>query len=122
MQVLILLLGFTAIAFIFWLLGQVTRRNVTIGETSDLWQGKIYHCPICSQTMHQGYVLTGKGIIWTPRSGKPIGTLAHIGQSLENTLSLSVPPALNMAWQCGDCKHILIDYSKLVKPRKTRHR
>jgi hypothetical protein len=87
-----------------------------VSATSDLWSGRNYACPDCGTTMEAGWVMLGKGAIWSSRDKGPPGTFAHIGSALPNTISLSLRPAANMAWRCPSCRLLLIDHGKLVKP------
>jgi hypothetical protein len=87
-----------------------------IPATSDLWSGRSYACPDCGTTMEAGWVMLGKGAIWSSRDKGPPGTFAHIGSALPNTISVSLRPAANMAWRCPSCRLLLIDHGKLVKP------
>ena len=82
------------------------------GHQAGKWLGR---CPQCGAPMEEGWVMLGRGAIWSARRmGRP-GTFAHIGVALENTVSLSLPPAANMAWRCPTCRLLLVDYDKLVK-------
>ncbi|UHD16736.1 PF20097 family protein [Thiocapsa bogorovii] len=87
-----------------------------IHATADLWSGRRYACPDCGTAMDAGWVMLGKGAIWSSREQGPPGTFAHIGRALPNTISMSLRPAVNMAWRCPSCRLVLIDYTKLVKP------
>jgi hypothetical protein len=113
-----ILAGATAIAallLLLWLMRGLQRRNRSVAEDPRLWEGRSYRCPECGRDMEQGWVLLGKGAIWSPRrKGRP-GAFSHIGQALENTISLSLRPATNMGWRCGGCRLLLLDHSKLVK-------
>lgn len=97
------------------LLYRILRRSRVVRDSESLWKGRDYRCPQCGELLEQGFIMAGRGIIWRPRSDKPIGAFAHIGQALDNTLSPSLPPRQNMAWHCPDCRLILIDHDKLVK-------
>jgi len=110
----ILIPGAVLFWYVFSTLRRITKNNRNVRESAELWNGKDYRCPACQTLMEQGYSLAGKGIIWTPRFGRKIGAFAHIGQVLDNTLSLRIPPALNMTWQCVHCSYVLINHSKLV--------
>ena len=99
------------------LLRRVARNNRNIEENDSLWENRDYRCPQCATPMEQGYVLMGKGMIWAPRRGGTIGSFAHIGQALGNTISLRLPPALNMAWRCAHCELTIVDHSKLIKKK-----
>jgi hypothetical protein len=104
------------LAVTLWLLHRLSRRHVAVANRPDLWQGRDYRCPACTTPMNQGWVMLGKGAIWSPRGKGAPGTFAHIGQALDNTLSLAMRPAANMAWHCPHCRLLLIDHDKLVKP------
>ena len=114
---LILLPGLIAIAalsFLWWLVRRLGARNRSVPDQPELWAGRDHTCPRCGTPMEQGWALLGKGAIWSPRAAGRPGTFAHIGRALPNTISLSLPPAANMAWRCGDCRLLLIDHDKLV--------
>lgn len=108
-------IGVLALVALMLLLYRVGRRHHAVVEDAALWSGGAYQCPRCGQPMTQGWVLLGKGAIWSDRArGRP-GLLAHIGDALPNTLSLHLPPAANMAWRCDGCRLLLIDHGKLVR-------
>ena len=65
--------------------------------------------------MQQGWVLLGKGAIWSERVVGAPGVFSHIGQALPNTLSMHLKPAVNMAWRCAPCAILTIDHDKLVR-------
>jgi hypothetical protein len=100
----------TMLGGLLWL----RRRNRRVPDSAALWQGLDRRCPDCGGEMEEGWVMLGKGAIWSPRArGRP-GTFAHIGQALPNTISLDLKPAANMGWRCEDCRLLLVDYDKLV--------
>jgi hypothetical protein len=102
---------------LWWLVRRLQRENRSEPERPGLWDGREHACPHCGGAMEPGWVLLGKGAIWSDRGkGRP-GTFAHIGRSLPNTLSLSLPPAANMAWRCHSCQMLLIDHSRLIGRR-----
>ncbi|MEJ2509757.1 MAG: PF20097 family protein [Gammaproteobacteria bacterium] len=102
----------------WWLLRRLARTTrVVQGRDAELDRPE-RRCPACGQTMAQGYVMAGRGLIWGERHRKTPGTFAHIGQSLANTISLTLPPALNMAWRCEPCALVLVDHSKMVKLKR----
>jgi len=114
---IVALIGILVVSVLtLWLLRRLARRHVAVANRSDLWRGRDYHCPACATPMVAGWVMLGKGAIWSPRSKGAPGTFAHIGQALENTISLSMRPAANMAWHCPHCRLLLVDHDKLVKP------
>ena len=109
------LVGVAALLALYWIVRRIDRRSVKVADTVALWNGRDYRCPGCGAEMDQGWVLLGKGAIWSPRSsGKP-GAFASIGSALDNTISLSLKPATNMSWRCVDCQLLLVDHSKLVE-------
>ena len=72
-------------------------------------------CPKCQVPMESGYSMAGRGVIWRERSGKKPGTFSTIASVLDNTMSISMPPALNISWRCQSCKLIILDNSRMVK-------
>ena len=76
-------------------------------------------CPKCQVLMEAGYSMAGRGIIWREKRAKKPGTFSTIGSVLDNTLSINIPPALNISWRCRSCKLIVLDNSKLVKIKNT---
>ncbi len=94
---------------------KISRRSRTWPDHPGLWEGREYTCPQCQTEMAQGWVLLGKGAIWSPRAqGKP-GIFSSITAALPNTLSLSFRPAVNMAWHCADCQILVIDHRQLIR-------
>ena len=120
--VVVLMVGLAAIGGLLALMLIVRRfgrRNRLVAPGSSLWEGRDYRCPACRTPMERGYALAGRGLIWAPLTRPSPGTLAHIGQALDNTLSLSMPPDLNMAWHCAACRLLVVDHAKLVRsPRR----
>lgn len=109
-----LIIGVFAVGLLLAGLVWVARRNRAVADDAALWTGRDYRCPRCAQPMQQGWVMLGKGAIWTDRgSGRP-GLFAHIGSALPNTISLHLRPAANMAWRCEACQLLLVDHEKLV--------
>ena len=106
--------------FLFMALRKIEKKNriETVEEALLNWED--IKCPKCLTIMEQGYTFAGKGIIWTPKQAKLPGTFATTFQALENTFSLSITPAVNMAWRCDSCKMIVIDYSRMLKRKKKR--
>jgi hypothetical protein len=103
-----------ALLALLFIVRMIRRRNRSVPDDPLLWDGRDYRCPRCRTPMEQGWVLLGKGAIWSPRlKGKP-GPFAHIGLALENTMSLALRPAANMAWHCKHCRLLLLDHDKLV--------
>lgn len=92
----------------------IHRTRVAVASPA-LWKDRSMRCPQCTETMQQGYVMAGRGLIWRSIQDRPIGSFAHIGQALDNTLSFSLPPKLNMAWHCEQCRLILVDHAKMIK-------
>lgn len=98
------------------LLARLSRRHKAVNNRPGLWLDREYRCPTCQAPMQPGWVMLGKGAIFSPRDRGAPGTFAHIGQALDNTMSFSLRPAANMAWHCPSCRMLLIDHSRLVKP------
>ncbi|MEY6431538.1 PF20097 family protein [Thioalkalicoccus limnaeus] len=111
-----ILLFLLIVLTILWALYRLSRRHVAVAHRPELWQGRNYRCPSCATPMRQGWVMLGRGAIFAPRGQTPPGTFAHIGQALDNTISLAWRPAANMAWHCPHCRLLLIDHDKLVRP------
>lgn len=99
------------------LVRRIQRKSRVQTETAHTWSGRDYSCPQCNAPLQPGRVLCGKGILWSDRDGPPVRWHAHIGQALENTISLHLPPALNQAWRCPACRLVLIDHSRLLRRR-----
>jgi hypothetical protein len=110
-----LLTAALGVGALVWLLLWIGRHNRAVADAPALWQGRDYGCPRCGAAMAQGWVMLGKGAIFSPRArGRP-GPFAHIGRALPNTISLHFRPAANMAWHCPACRLLLIDHDKLVR-------
>jgi hypothetical protein len=109
------LLALGVLLALLWIVRRIQRTTRTVPEAPGLWEGRDYRCPQCGTPMAQGWVMLGRGAIWAARGGRRPGIFAHIGASLENTISLSLPPAANMAWRCPTCRLLLVDHDKLVK-------
>ena len=102
--------------FVLWnFLRKYERRNnvLTVDEASLIW--KEVKCVNCGKIMEKGYSYAGRGINWVPKHAKKPGAFSTVGSVLENTYSLRVPPALNMAWYCESCKIVVFDNSKMLK-------
>jgi hypothetical protein len=105
----------SALLALFWLVRHIDRKSTKVADRVALWNERDYLCPACGEPMEQGWVMLGKGAIWSQRSkGKP-GIFSSIGSALDNTISLSLRPASNMAWRCSDCRLLVVDHSKLVE-------
>jgi hypothetical protein len=109
-----LILGALAIGFLIWLVVWIERRNRTVPDDPALWPDWAHSCPKCGAPMSEGWVLLGKGAIWSDRAAGRPGSFASIGKTLPNTLSLRLRPAANMGWRCERCRVLTIDYDKLV--------
>ncbi|MEA3274191.1 MAG: PF20097 family protein [Pseudomonadota bacterium] len=113
--ILPVLVAISALVLLLWLMRRIRRKSRKVPDVPRLWEGRDFRCPQCGAPMDQGWVMLGKGAIWSSReAGKP-GTFAHIGLALENTISMSLPPAANMAWHCASCRLLTLDHDKLVK-------
>jgi predicted RNA-binding Zn-ribbon protein involved in translation (DUF1610 family) len=109
------LVALSGLLALFWIVRAVRRRTRLVRDSATLWEGRAYPCPQCGGTMQEGWVMLGRGAIWSPRSAGRPGSFAHIGNALENTLTFTLPPAGNMAWRCPSCRLLLIDHDKMVK-------
>jgi len=107
--------GLLAIGSVLGLVYWIGRRNRTIADDPALWSGRDYPCPQCGAPMQQGWVLLGKGAIWSERAAGRPGAFSHLGQALPNTISMQLKPAANMAWRCDACRILTVDYDKLVR-------
>ena len=101
--------------FIWILMRRILKKNKVVQVEKSSLNWKELKCPNCERIMEEGYAFAGKGIFWAAKSAKKPGAFSYIGQALENTLSISLRPALNMAWRCNSCKMILIDHSRMLK-------
>ena len=97
----------------------IIRKLVKGNEIELLYESQISweetKCPRCQVPMESGYSMAGRGVIWRERSAKKPGTFSTIASVLENTMSINMPPALNISWRCKSCKLIVLDNSKMVK-------
>lgn len=109
------LVGVGALILLLLVVRRIDRRNRTVSDDPGLWDGRDYACPQCGAPMEQGWVLMGKGAIWSPRGGGRPGPFTNIGSALPNTLSLSLRPGSNMAWECSNCRLLTLDHDKLVR-------
>ena len=105
----------TGLLVLWYFLRKVERKNyvITVDEASIDW--KDVRCVKCKIMMEEGYAFAGKGINWMPKNAKKPGVFSSVGSVLENTFSLRVPPAINMAWYCKSCKIIVLDNSKMLR-------
>ncbi|MBK1720937.1 PF20097 family protein [Thiocystis violacea] len=111
-------LSISMLVLLWVLIRHMQRRNRAIPFAPTLLEGRAYRCPACGRDMQSGWVMLGKGAIWSPLRAGPPGALAHIGSALPNTISLSLRPASNLSWHCPDCQMLLVDHSTLVTPAK----
>lgn len=112
------LLAVTGLIVLFYLLRKLERKNHIISTQESQLHWKDIKCVHCGQYMEHGYVFAGKGISWTPKRNRKPGVFSTVFSSLENTLSMRIPPPLNMAWYCANCKLIVIDHSKMIRFKK----
>ena len=110
-----------ALIFLWVFLRKIVKKNKVEYKDYSLLVWQEYKCLNCREIMEQGFAFTGKGIIWALKNKKKPGAFSNIGQVLENTLSMSFRPALNMAWHCNNCKLIVIDHSRLLKDKKSNN-
>jgi len=100
---------------LWYFLRKLERKNcvITVHEASIEW--KDVKCVKCEKMMEQGYAFAGKGINWVPKNARKPGVFSSVGSVLDNTFSLRVPPAINMAWYCKSCKIIVFDNSRMLR-------
>ncbi len=107
------ILAAVLLAFWYFLRKHETRNIVlTVDEASLNW--KEIGCVICGKKMEVGYSFAGRGITWVPKNAKKPGAFSTVGSVLENTYSFHVPPPLNIAWYCKNCKIVVFDNSKML--------
>ena len=103
--------GIALLGLLVW----ISSKTRAVPDDPALWRGRGYRCPGCGGPMAQGWVMLGKGAIFSVRTrGRP-GPFAHIGRALPNTISMHFRPAANMAWHCGRCRLLLLDHDKMVQ-------
>jgi hypothetical protein len=118
-RILIAIVVTIALIIFLWILfRKIESKNnmVTLDEASLNW--KESKCPTCGKTMEGGYAFAGKGIIFSPKGKKLPGAFSTIGKALDNTFSMNITPAVNMAWHCSSCKVVVIDHAKMLKRKK----
>lgn len=100
---------------LLYFLRKIEKKNnvLTVDEASLDW--KDVRCIKCEQMMEKGYAFAGKGINWVPKNEKKPGIFSTVSSVLENTFSLRIVPAINMAWYCKSCKILVFDNSKMLK-------
>ena len=115
LKIIPIVVGVIVLFGLWYFLRKLERRNtvLTVDEATLEWQD--VRCVKCNKAMKKGYSFAGKGITWVPRYAKKPGAFSSIGSVLENTLSLRIPPAINMAWYCQGCKIVVFDNSKMLK-------
>jgi hypothetical protein len=96
------------------------KRQREVDASPGLWSGRDYRCPGCGAPMVQGWVMLGRGAIWSSRGQPMPGGLSVVTRALPNTLSFSLRPGCNQAWRCTDCHLLALDHSRLVRPPKGR--
>ncbi|TAK50751.1 MAG: hypothetical protein EPO24_16480 [Bacteroidetes bacterium] len=118
--VIAVLVALSSLAVVlFFLLRAYRKNNRVINEDEDM-HGALaqYNCPKCSQQMKKGFALAGRGIIYQPEEHARISSFVTIMSVLENTMSMSLPPAVNRAWHCDTCKYLILDHSTLIRQKK----
>ncbi|NEX20347.1 hypothetical protein G3480_08510 [Thiorhodococcus mannitoliphagus] len=117
----IYLAALTAIGMLIllWVLTRyMQRKHRTLAFAPSLLEGRHYRCPDCGRDMRIGWVMLGRGAIWSPLDKGPPGSFAHIGSALPNTISMALKPASNLSWHCPDCQLLIVDHSTLISPPK----
>lgn len=113
------LIAVTGIIILIYFLRKMERKNRIVSAHESELHWKDIKCSYCGQYVDQGYAFAGKGISWTPRQHRKPGVFSTVVSSLENTISMRIPPPLNMAWHCNNCKLIVIDHSKMISLKKS---
>ena len=116
-KIIAVLCAIAGLLLLLYFLRKIEKKNnvLTVDEASLDW--KNVRCIKCEQMMEKGYAFAGKGINWVPKNEKKPGIFSTVGSVLENTFSLRIPPAFNMAWYCKSCKVIVFDNSKMLRIR-----
>lgn len=115
MIVVAVLVVATGLLVLWYFLGKMERKNHVIKVDAASIEWKDVKCVKCEKVMEKGYAFAGKGINWVPKNAKKSGVFSTVGSVLDNTFSLRIPPAINMAWYCESCKIIVFDNSKMLK-------
>lgn len=70
------------------------------------------NCPYCNQEMTLGYIQCRDGVYWTPKKHffEAFSFLGKGSISLENGVSGNARAVY--AYQCGNCRKVIIDYSR----------
>ena len=110
--------AFITVAAVVIAVKKMEKKNKVVEINEALLDWEDIKCPKCQTIMEQGYAFAGKGIIWTAKWNKLPGTFTTTFTSLENTLSMSLSPRVNMAWHCDRCKMVILDHSRMLKRKK----
>lgn len=116
-QIIIFSLGFFTVGLFIFLFAQLRKLNkntVIIDYDHAKLKNDKYQCPKCSVLMKPVFVIAGKGIMWRYADDKPLKVFSMIFRCLDNTLNMSASVRENMAFECEDCKFVLIDHSCFV--------
>jgi hypothetical protein len=70
------------------------------------------NCPYCGKEMELGYIQSRDGVTWSDKEYmiKSLATLHNGSISLAN--GVGDKSTAVYAYRCGDCKKVIIDYSK----------
>lgn len=108
--------GVLALLALLVIVRSIRRRNLETPASPDLWSGRGYQCPSCGAGMEPGWIMAGRGLIWSRRDAAMPGAFSTISSALPNTISVSLRPACNQSWRCPICSLVLVDHSRLVTP------
>jgi hypothetical protein len=97
---------------------KVNKLNTVKNEKLSEINWDELSCPKCKTPLDKGFSRAGRGIIWRDKKDKRPNQFSTIGSVLENSISLTMLPALNISWRCSACKLVVIDNSKMVKIKK----
>lgn len=109
-----------ALLLLLLVVRSTARRNREIAESAGLWTERGYQCPGCGSQMSEGWIMAGRGLIWSDRDRGMPGPFSNIMGALPNTISMSIRPASNQSWRCPRCQLVLVDHSRLVAPGARR--
>ena len=96
---------------------RLNKRNTVVELDKSEIEWANLKCPKCQGELNTGFALPGRGVIWSGKNEKAPGPLTNIGSVLENTISVSFKPAINIAWRCKSCKLVVLDISKMIKTK-----
>jgi hypothetical protein len=114
LTILLVLVTTIILVILFIAIWRLNRRNTVITLDRSEIEWTQLECPMCHKKLTTGFALPGRGVIWSDKSEKKPGPFANIGSVLDNTISISFRPALNIAWRCKGCELVILDISKMI--------